>query len=230
MMARTTSPRPVTPADHQDLIDTIADNIRAAMHRCYHHEPGLTDYHVSFATAVANKDCIALEYICNGANTVALAVFTAATGVKMPKTEAAMMRTLYRWAGKSKLWIEDRAAILKLKLEREIATQRMSQGQVRPERIPLVFAKVQELYEQGFTQIVKEGRQCWFSKPGERLGMNLSAKETELGFMRGYIEAFIAARGTSALLANEVELQRRAQLTQLARSTAGTLSGLSLFL
>lgn len=48
--------------------------------------------------------------------------------------------------------------------------------------------------------------------------------------MRAYIEAFIAARGTSALLANEVELQRRAQLTQLARSTAGTLSGLSLFL
>lgn len=145
------------------------------------------DYHLHFAEAILARDAYALNFLANGLNNVGKAVFTAVTGVQLPRTQSGTWATILEWAG-----VDPKQDDLK-KAEHHL--------QVLHTSLCSRFSEVDRLtrfaasgYAQGFVQVIKDGRRYLMADASGKVGLNLSARGLHGEHTRPYIEAYLAVQ------------------------------------
>lgn len=145
------------------------------------------DYHLHFAEALLARDAYALNFLANGLNNVGKAVFTAVTGVQLPRTQSGTWATILEWAG-----VDPKQDDLK-KAEHHL--------QVLHTSLCSRFSEVDRLtrfaesgYAQGFVQVIKDGRRYLMADASGKVGLNLSTRGLHGEHTRPYIEAYLAVQ------------------------------------
>lgn len=143
--------------------------------------PEPSDYHYSFADHILNKDAYRLDHLANGLNDEGKRVFTAVTGVELPKQQGATWAAIREWGGisleednKNKAWRQ--VVFERQKLEPKVGVD------------PLLWAN--DKVEKGFAQLKKVGRETWLVH-ADGQGFNLSKKGTNQTMLVPYLEAKI---------------------------------------
>ncbi|MCH0726024.1 hypothetical protein K9U74_32825, partial [Pseudomonas aeruginosa] len=133
------------------------------------------------------RDAYALNFLANGLNNVGKAVFTAVTGVQLPRTQSGTWATILEWAG-----VDPKQDDLK-KAEHHL--------QVLHTSLCSRFSEVDRLtrfaesgYAQGFVQVIKDGRRYLMADASGKVGLNLSARGLHGEHTRPYIEAYLAVQ------------------------------------
>lgn len=142
-----------------------------------------SDFHKGFARHIVEKNGFALEWITNGLNDKAKAVFTEFTGVELPKGIAASWAVLRNWAGITAE--EDALAKAKARLR---PTQESLRSLVGDETFKMVEGWTEARLGEGFNRIEhRPGKWCLVNAEG--VGFDLSKQRTVLPKARDYIQA-----------------------------------------
>ena len=145
--------------------------------------PAPTDFHRAFARDLVNKNGFALEWITNGLNDKAKAVFTEFTGLELPRGIAASWAVLRQWAGIT----EEQDALAKAQARLSHPEQALRSLIGAPD-FEVVKSWTLARIAEGFDRVVHAPGK-WMLVNQEGVGFDLSKKGTVLPKARAFIEA-----------------------------------------
>lgn len=138
-------------------------------------------FHYELADAILDKKPYGLKFLANGMNDVAKTVFSAVTGIALPKQQGATWAAIREWSGLSELEDNRNEAHRRLQVERKSL-----EPKVGPDPIEWADKNV----EGGCNAIKKIGTQSWLvNDAGE--GFNLSVRGSHLTMLIPYLKAKI---------------------------------------
>lgn len=148
------------------------------------------EFHIKFARAVVDKDAYALRYLSNGLNDQGKRVFSAVTGITLPKQQGATWKAILEWAGVS----EAQATLQDAQkdLAREEASLRKAIS-----NFDFIQNEIKDIVSRGFNQLKKVGRETWLIN-SESQGFNLSKRGGKLNITRPYLEAYLKTLAAEA--------------------------------
>lgn len=160
----------------------------------------MNEHHLALAQHIIDTNAYGLEYLANGLNPIGKAVFTEATGIKLPKQQAATWKALRTWAGVSDEADTKEKAWRKVIAERNALKGRIDDG---------AFEAIEEKIAAGFRRLEragKSGRQTWLLNEGG-MGFNLSQRGSGRSALVPYLKARLAYEEARDAL-NEAETRR----------------------
>lgn len=177
--------------------DQIATLYATEMQKAYGggHNGIPSEIHARFADAILSKNAYALEHLANGMNGAAKAVFTAVTGIALPKQQAATWKAIRAWAGVSDAADAVVKAMHKVHVERKFLETRVHNPQQTHDWI-------RQRILMGFNRLVNE-QSRWLLANEAGNAYDLSKKGTGFAKARALIAAELALADAQAALAAE---------------------------
>ncbi len=163
------------------------------------------EFHVKFARAVVDKDAYALRYLSNGLNDQGKRVFSAVTGITLPKQQGATWKAILEWAGVS----EGQAALDDA--QKDLAREELYLRKAIS-NFDFIQNEIKDIVSRGFNQLKKVGRETWLIN-SESQGFNLSKRGGKLNVTRPYLEAYLKALAAEAAVSPALAEQQPVTLT-----------------
>jgi|GEM_PF-4650401 len=170
---------------HSDEVIRIAEMYAAELKSTQ-----VDEFHIKFARAVVNKDAYALRYLSNGLNDQGKRVFSAVTGVALPKQQGATWQAILEWAG-----VSDAKATLH-DAQKDLAREEVYLRKAIS-NFDFIQNEIKDIVSRGFNQLKKVGRETWLIN-SESQGFNLSKRGGKLSVTRPYLEAYLKALAAEA--------------------------------